>query len=193
MLTARSLVAFAAGVSLSQAFDGATPQLSLRGPDSLAFAAPAASSLFAGKSADGKCLLSAPVKTRVPSAARMSPLMMGRAAAVRAATKGKTDAAKAKLNARYGKQIAMAIKAGGADPVANRPLQKLMDQAKAAGVPKSNMDNIIKKAQAKDAADYKEGVFEAYANGGIGLVITVLTDNNNRATATSRLVSIRTS
>ena len=41
-------VAFAAGVSLSQAFDGATPQLSLRGPDSLAFAAPAASSLFAG-------------------------------------------------------------------------------------------------------------------------------------------------
>jgi len=45
----------------------------------------------------------------------MSPLMMGRAAAVRAATKGKTDAAKAKLNARYGKQIAMAIK------VANLP------------------------------------------------------------------------
>jgi hypothetical protein len=60
----------------------------------------------------------------------MSPLMMGRAAAVRALGKGKADAAKAKLNARYGKQISMAVKAGGNDPVANRALAKLMEQAK---------------------------------------------------------------
>jgi YebC/PmpR family DNA-binding regulatory protein len=189
MLTAKRLVAFAVGVSLSQAFDGSAPRLSLRAcADSLGFAAPAASSLFAGRLGDAKCTLPAPVKNRVPSAARMSPLMMGRAAAVRAQTKGKTDAAKAKLNARYGKQIAMLIKQGGSDLIANRPLAKLMEQAKAAGVPKANMDNMIKKAQSKDAAEYKEVTFEAYANGGVGFVITVLTDNNNRASADVKTV-----
>jgi YebC/PmpR family DNA-binding regulatory protein len=189
MLTAKRLVAFAVGVSLSQAFDGSAPRLSLRAcADSLGFAAPAANSLWAGKSGDAKCTLPATVKNRVPSAARMSPLMMGRAAAVRAVTKGKTDAAKAKLNARYGKQIAMLIKQGGSDLIANRPLAKLMEQAKAAGVPKANMDNMIKKAQSKDAAEYKEVTFEAYANGGVGFVITVLTDNNNRASADVKTV-----
>ena len=194
MLTAKRLVAFAVGVSLSQAFDGSAPRLSLRAcADSLGFAAPAASSLFAGKSGDAKCTLLAPVKNRVPSAARMSPLMMGRAAAVRAQTKGKTDAAKTKLNARYGKSMHVAlacifIKQGGFDLIANRPLAKLMEQAKAAGVPKANMDNMIKKAQSKDAAEYKEVTFEAYANGGVGFVITVLTDNNNRASADVKTV-----
>mmetsp|Transcript_27320 Transcript_27320/g.22968 ORF Transcript_27320/g.22968 Transcript_27320/m.22968 type:complete len:315 (-) Transcript_27320:107-1051(-) len=186
MVWVKKMVAFALGVGLSQAFDGDVP--SLRRPESLAFAAPAAS-FIAGKTADGKCGLLAPTKSsRMPCAARMSPLMMGRAAAVRAATKGKTDAAKAKLNARYGKQIVMLVKVGGSDPVANRALSKLIDQAKSAGVPKANIDNILKKASAKDSADYKESVFEAYAHGGVGFVITVLTDNNNRASADVKTV-----
>jgi hypothetical protein len=64
-----------------------------------------------------------------------SPLFMGRAAAVRAATKGKTDAKKAKTNALYGKKIIMAVKQGGPDPNANRALADLIKQAKANSVP----------------------------------------------------------
>ncbi len=67
---------------------------------------------------------------------RLSPLFMGRAAAVRAATKGKTDAKKAKTNAYYGKKIIMAVKQGGsADPVANRQLAELIKAAKNNSVP----------------------------------------------------------
>ena len=66
----------------------------------------------------------------------ISPLFMGRAAAVRAATKGKTDAKKAKTNAYYGKKIIMAVKQGGsADPSANRQLGELIKAAKANSVP----------------------------------------------------------
>ena len=61
---------------------------------------------------------------------------MGRAAAVRAATKSKTDAKKAKTNAVYGKKIIMAVKSGGPpDPVANRQLAEVIKQAKANSVP----------------------------------------------------------
>lgn len=70
------------------------------------------------------------------STARLSPLFMGRAAAVRAATKGKTDAKKAKVNAYYGKKIIMAVKQGGSpDPVANRQLGELIKAAKNNSVP----------------------------------------------------------
>ena len=67
--------------------------------------------------------------------ARGSPLFMGRAAAVRAATKSKTDAKKAKVNALYGKKIIMAVKQGGPDPDANRALAELIKQAKTNSVP----------------------------------------------------------
>jgi len=61
---------------------------------------------------------------------------MGRAAAVRAATKGKTDAKKAKVNGYYGKKIIMAVKAGGsADPQANRQLGEVIKAAKQNSVP----------------------------------------------------------
>jgi hypothetical protein len=62
----------------------------------------------------------------------VSPLCMGRAAAVRAATKGKTDAKKAKVNGAFGKRIIMAVKQGGSpDPNANRALNDVIKQAKA--------------------------------------------------------------
>jgi len=70
-----------------------------------------------------------------PSASSLSPLFMGRAAAVRAATKSKTDAKKAKMNALYGKKIIMAVKQGGPDPDSNRTLGDLMKAAKANSVP----------------------------------------------------------
>jgi hypothetical protein len=67
---------------------------------------------------------------------RLSPLFMGRAAAVRAATKNKSDARKAKTNAVFGKRIIMAVKQGGGpDPNSNRMLGDIIRQAKANSVP----------------------------------------------------------
>ena len=109
---------------------------------------------------------------------------MGRAAAVRAATKGKTDAKKAKVNAYYGKKIIMAVKQGGSpDPVANRQLGELIKAAKANSVPVDNINRAIKRATEKDAGDFAESTFEAYGQGGASFIINVLSDNANRSTA----------
>ena len=111
-------------------------------------------------------------------------LFMGRAAAVRASTKAKTDAKKAKTNALYGKKIIMAVKQGGSpDPNANRMLADLIKQAKANSVPVDNINRAIKKATDGNTGDFKEKTFEAYGFGGASMVISVLTDNDNRATA----------
>jgi len=111
-------------------------------------------------------------------------LQMGRAAAVRAATKGKSDAKKAKNNALFGKKIIMAVKQGGSpDPNANRMLGDLIKQAKAASVPVDNINRAIKKASEASTGDFSESTFEAYGFGGASLVINVLSDNANRATA----------
>lgn len=118
---------------------------------------------------------------------RLSPLFMGRAAAVRAATKGKTDAKKAKTNALYGKKIIMAVKQGGPDPNANRALADLIKQAKANSVPVDNINRAIKKASEGNSASYSESTFEAYGFGGASFVINVNTDNDNRANADVRV------
>lgn len=121
---------------------------------------------------------------RPTESSRLSPLFMGRAAAVRAATKGKTDAKKAKVNAYYGKKIIMAVKAGGSsDPVANRQLGELIKAAKQNSVPTDNINRAIKRATEKDAGDYSESTFEAYGYGGASFIINVLSDNPNRSTA----------
>ena len=115
---------------------------------------------------------------------RVPPLDMGRAAAVRASTKAKTDQKKAKTNAAYGKKIIMAVKEGGSpDPVANRALADLIKQAKANSVPIDNINRAIKKASEGNVGDFKESTFEAYGYGGASMIIKVLTDNPNRAAA----------
>lgn len=109
---------------------------------------------------------------------------MGRAAAVRAATKGKTDAKKAKTNGLYGKKIIMAVKQGGSpDPVANRALHDVIQAAKRNSVPVDNIQRAIKKASEGNIGDFSESTFEAYGNGGASLIINVLSDNANRASA----------
>lgn len=114
---------------------------------------------------------------------------MGRAAAVRASTKAKTDAKKAKTNASFGKKIIMAVKEGGsADPNANRALYDVMKQAKANSVPIDNINRAIKKATEGSVGDFKESTFEAYGFGGASMVINVLTDNNNRASSDIRSI-----
>lgn len=115
------------------------------------------------------------------------PLFMGRAAAVRAATKAKTDMKKAKTNAIFGKKVIMAVKEGGsADPNANRLLADTIKQARANSVPIDNINRAIKKATEGSVGDFKERTFEAYGHGGASFVITVLTDNDNRANSDVR-------
>ena len=114
---------------------------------------------------------------------------MGRAAAVRAATKAKTDGAKAKNNNRYAKKIIMVIKAGGADPAVNRQLANVIAEAKAANVPNDVIKRNIDKAAGADQADFKESLFEFYGHGGVGILVNVLTDNDNRAASEVALVA----
>lgn len=118
---------------------------------------------------------------------------MGRAAAVRANTKAKTDAAKAKNNNRFAKKIIMAVKAGGADAEVNRQLAQVIADAKAANVPKDIISRNIEKASAATTEDFKESLFEFYGHGGVGMLVSVLTDNDNRASADVNLVAKKNS
>jgi len=122
------------------------------------------------------------------SSTTTTALFMGRAAAVRAATKSKTDAKKAKTNAAYGKKIIMAVKQGGPDPDSNRQLGDLIKQAKANNVPVDNINRAIKRASEASTANFSESTFEAYGMGGVSMVINVLTDNDNRANEKVRTV-----
>ncbi|RYH00383.1 YebC/PmpR family DNA-binding transcriptional regulator [archaeon] len=131
--------------------------------------------------------------TRILAGRQRGVLCMGRAAVVRAATKARTDGAKAKNNGRFAKKIFMAVKAGGPDPVVNRMLGHIIEDAKAANVPKDIIVRNIEKASAAATADYKESVFEFYGYGGVGLLVNVLTDNDNRATADVNLVAKKNS
>jgi len=125
-------------------------------------------------------------KTTITNLPRLSPLFMGRAAAVREKTKSKTDAKKAKTNAIFGKRIIMAVKQGGPDSDANRALADIIKQAKTNNVPADNITRAIKRASEANTADFSESTFEAYGFGGASLVINVLTDNDNRANADVR-------
>ncbi len=121
-----------------------------------------------------------------PRAQRISiassfPLYMGRAAAVRAQTKARTDAAKAKNYARFAKKILIAVKAGGPDIVKNRQLATVVADAKAANVPKDIINRNIEKGSQGVTEDYREGVYEFYGHGGAGILVNVLTDNEKRA------------
>eukprot|EP00596_Hydrurales_sp_CCMP1899_P004546 CAMPEP_0119036358 /NCGR_PEP_ID=MMETSP1177-20130426/4038_1 /TAXON_ID=2985 /ORGANISM="Ochromonas sp, Strain CCMP1899" /LENGTH=254 /DNA_ID=CAMNT_0006996143 /DNA_START=207 /DNA_END=971 /DNA_ORIENTATION=- len=115
---------------------------------------------------------------------------MGRAAAVRAATKSKTDGAKAKNNSRYAKKIVMAVKAGGGtDPDKNRQLGQVIAEAKVNNVPRDVIDRNIAKGSAAATVDFKSSKFEFYGHGGVGFLINVLTDNDNRAASEVALVA----
>ena len=92
----------------------------------------------------------------------------------------------AKAFTRIGKDIVMAVKEGGPNPEANSRLRAVMQNAKAANMPKENVERAIKKATDKDTANYKEVLFEGYAPHGIALLIETATDNNNRTVANIR-------
>jgi YebC/PmpR family DNA-binding regulatory protein len=111
---------------------------------------------------------------------------MGRAFEYRKARKMKRWGQMAKTFTRIGKDIVIAVKNGGPDPDTNGRLRAIIQNAKAANMPKENVDRAIKKASSKEQEDYKEIVYEAYAPHGIALVIETATDNHNRTVANVR-------
>lgn len=112
--------------------------------------------------------------------------IMGRAFEFRKARKMKRWSAMAKTFTRIGKDIVMAIKEGGPDPASNSRLRAVIQNAKAANMPKENVERAIKKASDKDQGDYKEVLFEGYAPHGIAVLVETATDNNNRTVANVR-------
>ena len=87
---------------------------------------------------------------------------------------------------RIGKEITIAVKAGGPDPNGNSRLRALLANAKAANMPKDTIERAIKKATDKDASDYKEIVYEGYGPFGIAKLVEAATDNNTRTVANVR-------
>lgn len=111
---------------------------------------------------------------------------MGRAFEYRKARKLKRWGNMARTFTKLGKEITMCVKAGGADPAGNPRLRALMQNAKAAAMPKENVERAIKRATSKDEGDYKEMVYEGYGPHGIAIVVETATDNTTRTVANVR-------
>ncbi|MCQ2448894.1 MAG: YebC/PmpR family DNA-binding transcriptional regulator [Clostridia bacterium] len=95
--------------------------------------------------------------------------------------KEKTDAAKARVFTKIGREIAVIVKQGGPNPGENSKLKDAIAKAKAANVPNDNIERIIKKAAGEgDGSNYEELVYEGYGPCGIAVVVETLTDNRNR-------------
>jgi len=92
----------------------------------------------------------------------------------------------AKTFTRIGKDIVIAVKAGGPDPDTNSRLRQVMQNAKSANMPKENVLRAIKKATDKDTANYQEMSLEGYAEHGIAVFVDCATNNNNRTVADVR-------
>ncbi|MDD6196455.1 YebC/PmpR family DNA-binding transcriptional regulator [[Clostridium] aminophilum] len=101
--------------------------------------------------------------------------------------KEKNDAAKGKIFTVIGREIAVAVKEGGADPANNSKLRDVIAKAKAANMPNDTIDRGIKKA-AGDAAsvNYENLVYEGYGPAGVAIIVETLTDNKNRTAANVR-------
>ncbi len=111
---------------------------------------------------------------------------MGRAFEYRKARKMKRWGNMAKTFTELGKDIIIAVKAAGPDPAGNARLRVLMQNAKAANMPKENVERAIKKATSKEQTDYKEVVYEGYGPFGIAVLVETATDNPTRTVANVR-------
>ncbi|MBQ9147913.1 MAG: YebC/PmpR family DNA-binding transcriptional regulator [Rikenellaceae bacterium] len=111
---------------------------------------------------------------------------MGRAFEYRKARKMKRWGNMARTFTKIGKEIEIAVKAGGPDPSANTRLRVLIQNAKAENMPKENVERAIKRAISKDTADYKEMVYEGYGPFGIAFLVETATDNTTRTVANVR-------
>ena len=101
--------------------------------------------------------------------------------------KEKTDAAKAKIFTKMGREIAVIVKNGGPNPQENSKLKDAIAKAKAANVPNENIERIIKKAAGETGGNnYEELIYEGYGPNGVAVVVETLTDNRNRTAGEMR-------
>ncbi len=97
------------------------------------------------------------------------------------ATKGKADAKRSAIFTKIGREIAVAVKEGGADVRSNSKLAAVVAKAKANNMPNDNIDRSIKKASGElGSINYEEITYEGYAPGGVAMIVQTLTDNRNR-------------
>ena len=133
-----------------------------------------------GESGSGKSVSMLAVMGLLPTAARIT--------ADRLAFDGRDllkidDAARRKI---IGKEIAMAVKAGGPNPDANSRLKVAIQNARGMNMPKDNVDRAIKKAAGGEEADYHEVTYEGYAPGGVAVFVDAATNNVNRTVGNVR-------
>lgn len=101
--------------------------------------------------------------------------------------KGANDAARAKVFTKIGRELAVAVKNGGADPNNNAKLRDVIAKAKQNNVPNDNIDRMLKKAAGEsDSTNFEEIVYEGYGPSGIAVVVEALTDNRNRTASEVR-------
>ena len=100
--------------------------------------------------------------------------------------KEKSDAAKAKIFTKIGKEMAVAIKAGGPDPNNNSKLRDLIAKAKANNVPNDNIQRTIKKFTDNSDINFEEIVYEGYGPSGVAIIVETSTDNRNRTAGNVR-------
>ena len=113
---------------------------------------------------------------------------MGRAFEYRKATKLKRWGHMAKTFTRLGKQIAIAVKAGGPEPENNPSLRSIIATCKRENMPKDNIERAINNAMGKDQSEYKEVTYEGYGPHGIAVFVDTLTDNTTRTVGDVRSV-----
>ncbi len=100
--------------------------------------------------------------------------------------KGRQDAVRAKLFSKLSKEITVAAKMGDPDPDKNPRLRLAVKEAKAASMPKDNIERAIKKSQGGDAENYEEIRYEGYGPGGVAVIVEAMTDNRNRTASNVR-------
>lgn len=111
---------------------------------------------------------------------------MGRAFEFRKARKMKRWGQMSKTFTKIGREISKAVKEGGPSPDTNSRLRVIIQNAKAANMPKDNVERAIKKASDKNQEDWEERVYEGYAQFGIGILVETITDNPIRTVANVR-------
>lgn len=101
--------------------------------------------------------------------------------------KGKTDALRSKVTTKIGREITIAVRMGGADPVGNMRLKLALLKAKENNVPKDNIQRAIQKGVgALEGSNYEDLLYEGYGPGGVAVIVEVMTDNRNRTAADVR-------
>ena len=102
--------------------------------------------------------------------------------------KGAQDKKRAKIFAKLGREIQIASKSGGSDPESNHRLRTAIDAAKAANVPKDNIERAIKKGSDSETNNLEEIKYEGFGPGGTSLIIETMTDNKNRTVSEIRQI-----